>query len=354
MKLDLLNGTTIIDFTRLLPGPVATNLLAQMGAKVIKIESPKRMDYARSIGKQIHGASMLFHQLNHNKELVMIDYSSPAGKNELIDLIKEADVLIEQFRPGAMSAWGLGYKEVRAINSKIIYVSFTGYGQTGAYASEAGHDLNFLAYSGIMSLQKDENGKPIVSDTQFADISGAYMTIIAIQAALLKRSRTATGSFVDVSMCDAVLPFLTIPYALHCGGQDYSLHNTVNGKTAVNYACYECADGKWLAVAAMELKFWNNLCHVLNKSEWKRRHQKDLMNTNFPKAEVESHFKTKTRDEWIELLTGKDVCTSPILDIEELENSSYHQERNSFEEIVVSKDLNFKTVRLPFRIRNSK
>ena len=215
--MNFLSGIKIIDFTRLLPGPMATHLLTQMGAEVIKIESPKRMDYARASGPQVDGASILFHQLNHKKRLTILDYNSEEGKQEVLELIKGADALIEQFRPGAMDSWGLGYEEIKKINPRIVYVSLTGYGQQGSFAQEAGHDFNYLAYSGIMSLMKDEKGKPIVPDTQYADIAGAYMAVMALQAALLKQARTGEGSFVDVSLCDAVTPFLAVPYALHQG-----------------------------------------------------------------------------------------------------------------------------------------
>jgi len=156
--MNLLEGITIIDFTRLLPGPVATHLLAQMGATVIKIESPKRMDYARASGVQVDGASILFHQLNHNKVIKMIDYSTEVGKAKVLELVKNADAIIEQFRPGAMDAWGFGYEDLKKANPSLVYVSLTGYGKEGSYANEAGHDFNYLAYAGIMSLLKDENG----------------------------------------------------------------------------------------------------------------------------------------------------------------------------------------------------
>lgn len=350
--MNLLKGIKIIDFSRLLPGPMATHLLAQMGAEVIKIESPKRMDYARASGVQVDGASILFHQLNHNKTMKIVDYSTDEGKAELLDMIKDADALIEQFRPGAMQAWGFGYEQVKAINPEIVYVSLTGYGQDNDFSNEAGHDFNYLAYSGIMSLMKDEQGKPTVSDTQFADIGGAYMAVIAMQAALLKKANTGKGSFVDVSIADSVNPFLAVPYAVHKGGMDYRKFNIINGKTTVNYATYQCADGKWLSVAAMELKFWNNVCEVVGKPEWKRDNQMELLVSAFPKKEVEALFKTKTRDEWTALFKGKDVCIAPILEIEELENSHYHQSKGTFEQFETPNGETLKTIKLPFLMVN--
>ena len=350
--MNLLEGITIIDFTRLLPGPLATHLLAQMGATVIKIESPKRMDYARASGVQVDGASILFHQLNHNKVMKMIDYSSTEGKAELLDLIKNADALIEQFRPGAMDAWGFGYEDLKKINSGLVYVSLTGYGQENDYATKAGHDFNYLAYAGVMSLLKDENGKPTVPDTQFADIGGGYMAIMAMQAALLKKAKTGVGSFVDVSLADSMNPFLAVPYALHKGELDYRKFNIINGKTTVNYSPYECADGKWLSIAALELKFWNNLCEVIGKPAWKKDNNVDTMLHKFPKGEVEAFFKTKTRDEWMEILKGEDVCAAPILEIEELEESNYHQAKNTFEDFETANGVKMKTIRLPFKAKD--
>ena len=345
----MLQGIKIIDFTRLLPGPVATHLLAQMGAEVIKIESPKRMDYARTSGMQVDGASVLFHQLNHNKQLKMVDYNTEEGKAEIMDLIKNADALIEQFRPGAMEAWGLGYEDVKKINPEIVYVSLTGYGQAGEFKNEAGHDFNYLAYAGILALLKDENGKPSVPGFQMADIGGAYMAVMALQAALLKKYKTGEGAYVDVNLCDAVLPFLAVPYAFQSMGLDHEQFNFLNGKTAVNYAAYQCADGKWISVAAMELKFWNNICDLVEKREWKRDSPLELMNSQFPKKEVEDLFKTKTRDAWMEIFRGKDVCVAPILELNEIENHPYHIAKNNFEKIKTKKGTELKTIGLPFR-----
>lgn len=348
--MDLLEGITIIDFTRLLPGPMATHLLAQMGATVIKIESPKRMDYVRYSGVQVDGASILFHQLNHKKILKTIDYSTEAGKTEVFNLVKNADALIEQFRPGAMQAWGFGYADMKQTNPGLVYVSLTGYGQQNDYAKVAGHDFNYLAYAGIMSLLKDEHGKPTVPDTQFADIGGAYMAIAAMQAALLKKARTGEGTYVDVSLADAMNPFIAIPFALHKGGLDYRKYNIINGKTTVNYSPYQCSDGKWIALAAMEIKFWNNLCTILNKPTWQRTNELETMNNQFPKKEVEDLFKTKTRDEWMQIFKNHDVCAAPILEIEELESSDYHIHKNTFENFETANGINLKTIRLPFRV----
>ncbi len=341
----------IIDFTRLLPGPLATHLLAQMGAEVIKIESPKRMDYVRKNGPQVDGTSVLFHQLNHKKQLKTVDYNTPEGKAEVIELIKDADALIEQFRPGAMESWGLGYEEIKKINSQMVYVSLTGYGQEGAFADEAGHDLNYLAHTGILSLLVDESGKPVVPGFQLADIGGAYMAVMALQNALIQKLMTKKGAYVDVALSDAVMPFLTVPFSLHSSGLDHNAFNPINGKTMVNYAVYECADGKWLSVGALEVKFWNNLCDVVNKPEWKRDNQIALMNQVFPKDEVEALFRTKSRDEWMEIFQGKDVCVAPVLEVAELEGRRDAMNRVSFEAFETPGGTVLKAIALPFQMK---
>lgn len=345
-----LQGIKIIDFTRLLPGPLGTNMLAQMGAEVIKIESPNRMDFARVSGTQVDGASVLFHQLNHNKTLKMVDYNTEEGKAALFELIKDANALVEQFRPGVMESWGFGYEAVKAINPGIVYVSLTGYGQDNPFSKVAGHDLNYMAYSGLQSLVKDDKGKPIVSDSQIADICGSYSLVMALQAALLKKERTGEGSFVDVSMADSAIPFLTIPFSLFKSELDYRQFNLINGKTTVNYAVYECADGKWISIAAMELKFWNKLAELVGKPDWKRDSPFELSTQQFSKEEVETLFRTRARDEWMTLFEGHDVCVAPILEIEELENSHYHKSKGSFEKFKTKNGIELTGINLPFKI----
>ncbi len=306
----ILNGLKIIDFSRMLPGPLATEILAGLGAEVMKIESPLRMDYTRNSGLPMEGGSLLFHMLNHRKEKTVIDYNSDSGKAELIARLEEADIIIEQFRPGIMDLWGFGYKAVYEINPSVIYVSLTGYGQEGEFRDSAGHDINYLAYSGLLSLLKDESGKPVVPGFQLADVGGgSYMTVIGVLSAVIHRQNMTT----------------------------------------VNYAVYECLDGKWLAVGALEVKFWNQLCETVNKPEWKRKHELELTIHAFDKKEVEALFKTQTRDEWITQFGTHSVCVAPILELEELENHPFHQSTNSFQEEKTTSGFNFTAFGFPFR-----
>lgn len=348
--MQLLQNLKILDFTRLLPGPLATHMMAQMGAKIIKIEHPKRIDYARLSGKQVDGQSMLFRMLNHNKEMQTIAYDTEEGMKTMKELIENSDALIEQFRPGAMNSWRLGYEDVKKINPNIVYVSLTGYGQDGPLKLEPGHDLNYLANAGILSLLKDENGKPIVPGFQLADIGGgSYMTVMACLTGLVGRATKGEGCHIDVSMTDALFPLLTVPMSMQWAGWDHRVMNILNGKALVNYAVYECADGKYISVGALEPKFWNNICEALGQESWKRKHEMELVSHVFPKAEVEALFKTKSRDDWTSFFKGKDVCIAPVLELEELEIHEQHNARKAFETFETEKGKVLKTVALPFR-----
>ena len=342
----------VLDFTRLLPGPLCTHMLAQMGASVCRIESPRRRDYARTSGMQVDGASVLFHQLNHNKQLLEIDYNTPDGKQKLIELATQADVLIEQFRPGAMQSWGLGYEDMKQVNPQLVYVSLTGYGQSGPNHQTAGHDINYLAHAGVLSMLKDKTGKPLVPGCQLADIgAGAYMSLIALQAALLQRGRTGKGSYVDVNMCSGLMPLLTIPFSMLSSGLDPHQFNYLDGKTAANYGVYKCSDGKYLSVGALEPKFWKRLCELIGKPEWAALSQMQLFTVNFPRKELEAIFHSRTRDEWMkEVFEGEEVCIAPVLELDELENQPFHQDKNTFETFRTKNGQELKTIGLPFRI----
>jgi len=343
----LLNGINIIDFTRLLPGPKGTHLLAQMGASVTKIEHPKRLDYARFSGQPIEGAGRLFHQINHNKKIVSIEYDTHECKTEIYNLVKNADVVIEQFRPGAMKSWGLDYESFKTINPKIVYVSLTGYQSNTDYGNKAGHDLNYLAYSGVLSQIKDDEGKPVVPGVQFADISSAYVLAMTVQAGIIQQLKTGKGCNINVPIVSTVNSYLAIPYALHSEGLPNEQFNVFNGKSFVNYSVYKCADNKWITLGAYEMKFWNNFCELVDKQEWKTNNLLELSIGNFDKSKLEALFFTKTRDEWITFFKGKDVCIAPVLELEEIEEHSLHQQHQTFERFKVMEE-KLATFRLPF------
>ena len=347
--MNLLQGITLLDFTRLLPGPLATNLLAQAGAHVIKIEHPQRQDYARKQPPLHKGDSLFFQALNHSKSFQTLDYQSPEGAAILTEMIKNAHVLIEQFRPGAMESWGWGYEAVRKINPQIVYISLTGYGQTGPSAHLAGHDLNYLACSGVLSLNKDERGKPVIPGIQMADIgSGAYMTVSACMMGLYHQMRTGQSIYIDVSMLDGLMPLLAFPLTQHWGGWDPQTLKVLSGGL-VNYNVYECADGKWVALGALELKFWRNFCAWANRPDWIRNHEMELATHIFPGEEVADLFKTRTQAAWIQAAENHEICLSPIVEIDELEAQEQLLARKVFSQFQTDRGNTLPGLSFPFK-----
>lgn len=343
-----LQGVTIVDFTRLLPGPLGTHLLSQLGAKVLKIESPKRFDYTRFYDPKIDDNSTIFHTLNHSKEQVLVDYETEEGYQKVLDLIASSDILIEQFRPGAMASFKLDFETIKKINPNIVYVSVTGYGQNGDLHTKAGHDINYLATAGLLDLNRDEKGKPVIPGFQIADIAGgSYMLLSACTSGLLAQKMQQKSQYIDLSLLDATIPLSSIAHGMSQGGASYKKAPMLSGML-VNYGVYECSDGKWIALGALELKFWNAFCEMVEKPAWKAKKEKELINGIFPKKEVEQLFKTKKRDEWARLSKNYDICLTPILEIEEVTNNKHIQERVVFKETMVN-NTTIKTYNAPFK-----
>lgn len=336
-----LTDIQILDFTRLLPGPLGTHLLAEMGAEVIKIERSSSPDYIREQPPFVDGISTLYYALNCYKNQLTIDFDKEAGRAQLIQLIQESDLLIEQFRPNVMAHWGLDYATLKNINPQLIYVSLSGYGQTGPHSQDAGHDLNYLAISGALDLLRDEAGKPIIPGFQLADIAGgAYRLQSACLAALLERHRTGEGTYVDVSMTDGVVPLLTFPLTQFWGGFDPREMRILSGGL-VNYNVYQASDGRWLALGALELKFWNAFCAAVARPKWQRKQIFELSVHTFPKTELESLFLTRSRDEWAAWAAGKDLCLTPVVELQELEESAHIKAR----QLLVSMPTGMKTLK---------
>lgn len=330
-----LEGIKILDFTRLLPGPLGTHILSQMGAEVIKIESPKRMDYSRFYQPQINGVSTLFYTLNHTKKQMMVDYETPEGYRQIVEEIKTADVLVEQFRPGAMESFNLSFETVKKINPKIVYISVTGYGQTGEKKDAAGHDLNYMAETGLLSMNKDENGKPVIPGFQLADIAGgSFMLVSACTSGLLAQRMRQKAQYIDISLFDATLALGAIAQGMLQGNVDYNQMPILSG-FMVNYNVYECSDKKWIALGALELKFWNSFCDMVNQPSWKTSENTVLIAGVFDKKLLEKLFKTKSRDEWVIMAVNFDVCLSPVLDLNEVYKQKHTKDRTVFKEIKI-------------------
>lgn len=305
-----LQGYRILDFSKLLPGPLATLWMAQQGAEVIKVESPSSPDPVRFYPPMKNGVSVFYSTLNAGKKSLSIDYRSEEGKEAILKLVEAADVVIEQFRPGVMEAFGLGYETLKKRNPKIILVSITGYGQTGAMSAAPGHDINYLSYSGMLDAQTDRNGTPIMSAAQLADVAGgSMMALNGTTSALLHRERTGEGQHVDVSMTHnvSVLQTMRIAEELNTG----TSNGYLSGRLA-SYNIYKCADGRHVALGALEPKFWQKFCNLMEHPEWGGRlMEKELID------EVAAQFATKPMQFWVDKLEKEDVCLSPVLTVQE-------------------------------------
>ncbi|MDQ1002359.1 crotonobetainyl-CoA:carnitine CoA-transferase CaiB-like acyl-CoA transferase [Neobacillus niacini] len=351
-----LEGIRVLDLTRLLPGPYCSVLLADYGADVIKVEDPKNGDYARWYEPRVNDdQSAMFISLNRNKRSITLDLKDEKDKNAFISLVKTADVLIESFRPGVMDRLGLGYEELKVHNPKLIYCAITGYGQTGPYAKEAGHDLNFLSYSGLLHLQGAPNEKPLIPSVQIGDIGGgALMAAVGILLAIIDAKKTNTGQFVDISMLDGALSWMhtILPNYWTSGEMPNRGELTLNGGKAC-YEVYRTKDNRFISVGALEHKFWKNFCKVIDKEKLIDQLDEPLEQQRIMKQEVQTAIQQKTLTEWLELFKGIDACVSPVLTPEELANDPQIKHRHMIEDVIHPKAGVIKQIGNPIKLSNS-
>ena len=309
-----LAGIRILDLTRLLPGPVTTLHLADLGAEVIKIEDPQVGDYARTLGTGQGEDSAYFRMINRNKQGLRLDLKKPEGVEVFMRLAREADVIIESFRPGVMDKLGVGYAAIAAVNPKIAYCSISGYGQDGPYKDLAGHDINYLGYAGVLDQIGSAGGNPAIPNFQIADLLGGALTAaMGILAAVIEAQRTGQGRYIDVSMTDSVLAHTYFSMLrLNDAGQSAPRGTDLLSGGLPCYATYRCADGKHMAVGALEGKFWKTACEVLGRPEWLKRQWDASL-----RGELAELFATRPRDEWASLFAAVDCCITPILSPEE-------------------------------------
>ncbi len=301
-----LSGMRVIDFTTLLPGPLATLLLHRAGAEVIKVESPAG-DPMRNL-LQDEGA--VFSLLNQGKRSLSLDLKDPEMLGQVKCLCKGADIVVEQFRPGVMARLGLDAQTLRRENPGLIYCSITGYGQTGDLSQTAGHDINYIAESGLFSILSDSDGGPLQPPVLLADIvGGAYPAFSNILLALISRGRTGQGVHLDISMTRGLqaLAFWAVPAAAQ-GVEPQPLSTLLHGGAA-RYRCYCCADSEWLAVGALEEKFWARFCELIDLPQAMRL--LDPLSSRLI-SEVAARIATRSSHEWISRFEGEDVCCSRV------------------------------------------
>ncbi|PKN19762.1 MAG: carnitine dehydratase [Deltaproteobacteria bacterium HGW-Deltaproteobacteria-6] len=329
-----LQGIRILDLTRLYPGPLGTMMLADMGADVIKIEDINAPDYMRYYPPYIESESAGFIAVNRSKRSLALNLKTKKGAGIFLSLIKTADIVIEQFRPGVLAELGIGYKDACLAKPDIIYVSITGYGQDGPYANDAGHDINFMGYAGILAATGACGTGPVIPGPQLGDVAGgAYMSVIACLSALWAREKTGKGQQVDVSMLDGVLPLMTLQMA-HYQATRISFapgEPPLSGGLAC-YGVYSCADGKHIALGILETKFWKIFCEMTGHPEWIEKHLVMGEEAESLRREIADLFRTKTRDEWMIAAKTLDVCLTPVLDISEIEKDPQIKARRMIHE----------------------
>lgn len=315
----MLNNLKILDFSTLLPGPFAAWRLGELGADIIKIAAPGKVDlvleYSPEIGEGVRSMDAWF---NHKKEVLYLNLKEEEAVKEVKRLILEEgyDIIIETNRPGIMTKLGLGYEQLKEIKEDIIYVSITGFGQYGSRASKATHDLNAIALSGLADYSGTVESGPTHQAYQPSDIVAGHNAVIGLLAAVNKRVATGKGSHVDVAMLDSLIPLhAMLGTAFLAGGKEPEREdNWVTGASVYDY--YKTKDGKYMSFGSLEPKFWKGLCTIIGKEEWIEggafskdwKPQKDYL---------KEMFLTKTRDEWVEILTKADICIEPVLSARE-------------------------------------
>ena len=313
-----LTGITVLDLSRLLPGPFGSMILADHGARVISIED-----------KRFIADGFFITTVNRNKEHLSLNLKTPEGKEIFFRLVKTADVVMEGFRPGVVQRLGVDYDTVCKVNLGIIYCSITGYGQTGPYVNRAGHDVNYLSAAGILDLIGETESPPAIPGVQLADIAGGGMNaVIGILLALVARNQTGKGQYIDISMTDGMLGFLSIPLFFH--QLTHQIPRRSDAVLSHRHACYntyETADGRFLSIGAVEHRFWKKLCEHLDFPEYV-----DLQYDDGRRLEIidtlRAVFRQKTLGRWESEFGDLDICWGKVQNLEEVLNDPLFRERD--------------------------
>ncbi len=312
-----LKGITVVDLSRLLPGPYASMVLADHGARVINIEDPR-----------YRAEGLMVTTISRNKEHVALDLKHPRGQHIFFELVAQADVVLEGFRPGVVNRLGVDYEAIRAVKPDIIYCALTGYGQSGPHRGRAGHDVNYLACAGVLDLMGYKDLPPAIPGIQLADMVGGLNAVVGILLALVARDRTGEGQYIDVSLTDSMLAMMPVVLLMRAlWGQT---PQRGDGMLAHRYGCYNTyatLDGRYLAVGCVEARFWENLCRFLDAP--------DLIPLQYDESRREevigrlrNVFKTRTLAEWESAMEGHDICCEAVRTFDEALRSPLFEARD--------------------------
>ncbi|HEX9307655.1 MAG TPA: CaiB/BaiF CoA-transferase family protein [Anaeromyxobacter sp.] len=348
-----LEGLRVLDLTRLLPGPFATLVLADLGADVVKVEERGGGDWLRGMPPLAGGESGAFHALNRGKRSVAIDLRRAEGVSAFLRLARGADAVVESFRPGVLDRLGLGWETLHRENPRLVLCSISGYGQDGPYAQRAGHDLDYCAFAGVLAANGTPE-RPAPLAVQVADLAGgAWPAAAGILAALLGRGRTAEGAHVDVSMTEGALAMLALPLGMAwTRGTPIARGRELLDGGAGCYAVYRTRDGRFVALGALEPKFFAAFCAAVDRPELAERQLDD--GGRGPRAELEAIFASRTRDEWADFAGRHDVCLAPVLEGDEPQEDPQLRARGAFVSVPIpGQARRMAAVATPIRIRGA-
>ena len=335
-----LSGLKVLDFSTLLPGPFASLYLADMGAEVIHIESATRPDLIRLFPPYANGQATSHSYLNRNKQSITLDLKSPESIQLIHEKITDFDIVLEQFRPGVMQRLGLDYASLAKINPRLIYCSITGYGQTGDYQQRAGHDINYLALSGIAGHSGRQAGGPPPLGIQVADVAGGSLhALVAILGAVIERQRSDLGQYIDISMtdCAATLNNMAASAVLAAQVPQYAEQSYLNGGTYYDY--YETADGRYLSVGSLEPQFMQGLAQILNLPILLEKGASlDPQERLQVKHAIQEKIKTQSFATWRQVFAQHDVCVEPVFTLDEALHSPLAQQRGWTVEVPIQQN----------------
>jgi len=338
-----LSGITVLDISRLLPGPYCSMVLADHGARVIAVESAR-----------FKGDAPFLTSLYRNKEHVSLDLKTREGLEIFFRLVKKADVLLEGFRPGTTQRLGVDYEKVKEVNPKIIYCSITGYGQTGPYRDRAGHDANYLGIAGVLDLMGEKGCPPSIPGVQIADIAGGSMNAaMGILLALFAREKTGMGQYIDISMTDGMAGLMHIPLlSLQVMGQMFERSDNILSHRYAFYTTYETRDNQYLTLGAVEFRFWKTICEKLDLPEYvplqyDEERRCEIIDT------FREKFRQKTLAQWEEELSNLDVCWGPVNNLARVLEDKHLSQRNMVVEFEGQDGEKIPTLGVPVKLSNT-
>ena len=348
-----LQGLRVLDLSRLMPGPLCTMILGDLGADVIKIEQPQIGDYARSAPPLLGDTGSAFLMLNRNKRSITLDLKKAEAQEILRKLAARADVLVESYRPGVADGLGVGYQTVSQVNARIVYCSISGFGQDGPYRDLVGHDLTYMAYSGAIGGTGPRGGPPVIPAIQVSDIQAAMYSAIAIMAALYGREKTGKGDFIDISLMDAAVASMILPISFHFAGESTERGSSLLSGGAPFYNIYETADRKYVAISALEPKFWIELCSVLGLEKYQDKQLASVEEKERIRDDLAAIFHLKTRDEWVKILNEREIPCAPIYDVSEALADPHVMSRKTIFDTETEAFGKLKQLATPIRMSNS-